>query len=509
MKIKTVVAGIALSVAMAHPALAQKSKDTLRAVAGQPIGLIDRYYAGSPAITVMTRALFDSIVHYDPIERKFEPLLAKSWTQLGPDTIEFKLREDVKFHDGEPFDADDVVALFNFLIDPKSTFANRESTYGWIKEAQKLDKYTVRIVATGPLAPMMARLNFPIYPEHLHSKDPKNFGQTPVGTGFYKATNLDRNTGLTMVRNDGYNMATPTRPMPKINKVEFAQPMDIQTQVARMMRGEQDIMTSVEADQANDLGANPNFKVTVEDTIGFSLLILDVTARSGLAPLKDVRVRRAIAHAIDRRGIQNALLPKAAENIPLPGGMCHKWVTGCDWSTPLPEYNLEKAKQLLAEAGYPNGFELRITTWGPNKQLGELVGGQLHKIGIKTSSEHLIYTVYQQKQRSGEINIAASWWDNGSTSDVESTSAWWYSADREANDYVRDPELHAMHEKGRTIMDPAERQAHYKALFNKVNEQVLQLPMISAPATTVHQKDLIVRTGYKEPLVFNYLEWAK
>ena len=102
MKIKTVVAGIALSVVAAHPVLAQKSKDTLRAVAGQPIGLIDRYYAGSPAVTVMTRALFDSIVHYDPAARKFEPLLAKSWTQLGPDTIEFKLRDDVKFHDGEP-----------------------------------------------------------------------------------------------------------------------------------------------------------------------------------------------------------------------------------------------------------------------------------------------------------------------------------------------------------------------------------------------------------------------
>ena len=58
-------------------------------------------------------------------------------------------------------------------------------------------------------------------------------------------------------------------------------------------------------------------------------------------------------------------------------------------------------------------------------------------------------------------------------------------------------------------MDSAERQAHYKVLFNKVNEQIYQLPMISVPAVTVHQKDLVVHTGYKEPLIFNYLEWAK
>jgi peptide/nickel transport system substrate-binding protein len=171
--------------------------------------------------------------------------------------------------------------------------------------------------------------------------------------------------------------------------------------------------------------------------------------------------------------------------------------------------DIAKAKQLMAEAGYPNGFEMRLTSWGPNRPLAELVSGELHKVGIKASVEHLIYSVYAQKARNGENQAMVTWWDNGSNNDVDVTTTYWFSPDNDNRDYTLDSSLHAATEKGRLIFDPAARQAHYKQMFDKVNEQIYMVPLVATPVVTVHHKDLVVRTGYKEPLVFNYLEWAK
>ena len=315
-----------------------------------------------------------------------------------------------------------------------------------------------------------------------------------------------------MVKYDGYKMAGPGRPAAKIGKIEFLPAMDAQTQVARMIRGEQDMMTGVTADQANNLAENPLFRVTVEDTVAFTLIQMDVTARSGLEPFKDIRVRRALAHAINRPAIQAALTPKSAHDIPVPGGMCHKWVTGCDFSYPFPEYDPAKAKKLLAEAGYPDGFEMRLTSWGPNKPLAELVSGDLHKVGIRASVEHLIYSVYAKKARDGESQAMVTLWDNsGSNPDIDITTSYWFSPDNDNRDYTKDTDLHAATETGRSIFDPAARQAHYKKMFDKVNEQIYMVPLTALPAVVVHSKDLVLQGGHKElqGFYFNYLEWAK
>jgi peptide/nickel transport system substrate-binding protein len=97
---------LASALALAPAGYAQKSKDTIRAISEQPISLVDAIYDPQPATTLMSRVVFDSLVEYDVVKREFKPALAESWKQIDDTTLEFSLRDDVRFHDGAKFEAD-------------------------------------------------------------------------------------------------------------------------------------------------------------------------------------------------------------------------------------------------------------------------------------------------------------------------------------------------------------------------------------------------------------------
>jgi peptide/nickel transport system substrate-binding protein len=494
----------------ASPALAQKSADTIRATSEQPISLVDRIYNPQPATTLMTNAVFDSLVHYDPIGGKFRPMLAESWKRIDPMTVEFKLRQDVKFHDGEKFDADDVVYTVKYLIHPDHNFRFKGSRYGWIKDAEKIDQYTVRIISKGPYAPALGRLqnNLLIYPEHVLREKGQDFGKTPVGTGPYKVVSVDPQDGVVMEKNADYKMAGPGRPAAKIGRVVVKPVADRQTQLARMMVGDQDLMSSVQVDQAEALAQDPRFDLTVLDTISFSYMQFDSADRSGIGVLKDQRVRKALSHAVDREAIKKALLPSSAQNIPLPAGMCHPWVVGCAYTAKVPEYNPTKAKQLLAEAGLADGFDVEITSWGAVKDIAEAVAGQLRKVGVRAKVDHVVYGVYAKKRREGKLQILMSYWDNaGGAPDIDTTMGFFYLPGE--RDYIQDKYLHGVTGEGRKEFDPEKREAIYRKAFDYVVENNFHMPITPVPAVVVHSAELKLIPGHKSPegYLYNWMEW--
>lgn len=504
------MAGLALA---AGPAMAQKSKDTLRAISEQPISLVDRIYNAQPATTLMSSVIFDSLVEYDSVHRKFMPALAKSWKRINATTLEFKLRDDIKFHDGSKFDADDVVFTINWVVDPTKHFRFKASRYAWLKGAEKIDQYTVRVYSKGPYAPALSRLgaNLLIYPSDTFSKTGPDFGKHPIGTGPYKVTQVDPNKGVVMVKFDGFRMASAWRPAGKIGKIVVQPVADRQTQIARMMVGDQDFMYHVPTDQAEAMGKDPRFKVYIGDTISFSYLQFDTANRSGIGVFKDQRVRRAVSEAINREAIKKALFPKQAQHVPLPDGMCHKWLSGCDYSAKPPEYNPKDAIKLLKEAGYANGFNVELTSWGPLKAVAEAITGDLRKVGIRAKVDHVVYGTYSKKRKNGQLQALVSFWDNGGAQpDIETTLGFFYSpGDR---DYVQDPVLHEAAKKSQTMFDPTERTAYLKEhVFNRVIEKNYFMPLIAQPAVIVHTKDLVLKGGHKSPegFLYNYMEWAK
>lgn len=129
---------------LSWPAQAQKAQDTLRIGVYQPISMIDALYDPQPQTALMDRVVFDTLVQYDSDKREVVPGLADSWTFIDDRTIEFKLRQGVKFHDGSDFDADDVVYTVNFILDPSSRFRFKETRYGLFESVEKIDAFTVR-----------------------------------------------------------------------------------------------------------------------------------------------------------------------------------------------------------------------------------------------------------------------------------------------------------------------------------------------------------------------------
>ena len=216
----------AASFMMTLPALAQKSADILRFPLNDPIQVLS-YYLDPKTETILTSdAVYDCLIGYNEDKGTYEPLLAKSWVRINSTTLEFELRDDVKWHDGKPFTADDVVYTFEWLTDPK-TQLRFKSYWEWVEKAEKLGPYKVRLTAKQPTPYDLARLAFltTIVSKHAHGAavDKFAYGRKPIGTGMYKANFVDPQRGIELVRNRDYKHGGSVKPPSNIGKISFRQ----------------------------------------------------------------------------------------------------------------------------------------------------------------------------------------------------------------------------------------------------------------------------------------------
>lgn len=504
-----VVFTITISVTAAS---AQKSQNTLRVGVYQPMSIVDSVFDPGPQTDLISRMVFDSLLTYDSDNRKYLPGLAESWKRIDPKTIELALRKGVKFHDGSEFDADDVVYTFNFVTDPNVKFRFKDTAYGYIDKAVKVDKYTVRLVTKEPYAAIESRLAYspPIFPSDYHSKlaNKSQFGHNPIGTGPYKASEISA-TKIVIVKNPEYKHGNAGKPAAKIGRIVISHIPDTQTQVANMMTGAQDLMYQVPKDTAEFFSNNPDLAVTTIPSVQFIYFMPDAADRSGIGVFKDKRVREALMHAIDRNGIAKAFLPKQIADLPLQKAMCHEWHPGCVSSLNPPEHNLEKARKLLAEAGYPNGFNLTLTTWGPSIQTAEAIAGQLRKIGVNATVDINSVVGFVKKRAQGKVQAFVSLWDNGSAQvDVDSTAGFFFLPG--SRNYNHNKELSKLVLAGKRELDANKRAEIYRKLFDTVTSERYAMPVVPIPAVTAHRKTLVVPvTGTKKPegFMFNLLHW--
>jgi len=502
-------------VALGATARADKAHDTLRIAVDQPIKLIDRTQNPNPEANLIDRAVLDTLVGYDVATRTYHGQLAESWTQLDDKTMEFKLRRGVKFTDGSEMTADDVVFSFQYAIDPKNNFLFKDSRFGWIDHVEKLDAYTVRVHAKQPTAIMLSNLwgGPQIVPEHVRSKlaDPAAFGLHPVGTGAYKVDTFDPATGrIVLVKNPDYNWGG-YEPAGKIGRIEVSVIPDAQTQYAKVMVGELDLVFNVDYDQAKAIvAANPNYKIQVAPSISYSYILFDTADRSGIHVFKDKRVREALLRAIDVEGMRKALLPPEYASKPRMEAMCLKEHVGCAWTAPHVSYDPAKAKELLKEAGLAGGFDLALATWGPAKPIAEAVAGDLRKIGVRASVNAMPINVFQTARGEGKLQTMATQWDNaGGAPDIDTTAQFYFPPS--SRNYIGDPELAAWTADAARELDPKKREALYAKIFDKANEERYIMPLVEFPAIMVMSKELAVDPNHMKPegFLMNRLSWVK
>jgi peptide/nickel transport system substrate-binding protein len=389
------------------------------------------------------------------------------------------------------------------MMDPKAKYRFQDSRISWLAKYEKIDDHTFRLTSTEPMAAMLGKLTmFPgIIPQHIHEKlDNKElFGKNPVGTGPYRVTDLNDATGIAMTRNPDYKHGNIGKPAGLIERIRVDAVPDPQTQTARMLRGEQDLMYSVDRDLADSFKGNPDFVLHVEESVSYNFLQFDVHGRSGNKTFTDKRVREALSYAVDRNNLRQLLPPEIAKLPPLET-VCSPLIKYCDSSSKLPDYDPAKAKKLLAEAGYPNGFDITITTWGEGKDAAEAVAGMWRKIGVRANVSALPFGPFVKARIDG-VPVIVTLWDNSvGQPDIDNTGEYYFLPN--ARNYNEDKTLEKMALDGRKELDPVKRAAIYKAMFNRSNEEAYFLPLNRIPGNVLHHKDVKLLGGHKHPYGF-------
>lgn len=362
----------------AWPALAQARKDSVTlAMTLEPPGLDPTAGAASSIAEVVLYNIFETLTKINS-DGSVSPLLAESW-EVSSDlkTYTFRLRKNVKFQNGEPFNAAAVKFSFDRAAADKST--NKDKRTFANLDTKVVDEHTV-VLTHHEIDPdflfMMGQATAII----VEPKSAATNATKPVGTGPYKLASWARGASVTLAAWPDYHAAQGIR----IKRAVFRFIPDPAAQVAALLAGDVDAFPRVSPRSVPQFKASPRFQVVVSNSRAKTILAIN-NARK---PLSDIRVRRAIAAAIDRK----AIIAGAADGYGVPIGSYYvPTAFGYVDTTGVNPFDLEKAKALMAEAGIKTPLKLTMTLPPAPyaRQGGELVAAQLAKIGIQLKLQNV------------------------------------------------------------------------------------------------------------------------
>lgn len=480
LKTLTTAMAAALLVSTSMPVLADKANDTLNWATDREISVVDPYFNNSRELIIQGQLAWDTLILFNPETGVFEPLLATDWEWKSNTVVEFNLRQDATFHDGSTLDADDVVYTLNFISD-KTNGVLSQSMVSWMKKATKLDQYKVRLELNTPFPNAFAYLSseISIMSDGHYDTAPigadgkKDYSAVqPIGSGPYKVTEIKPGEFVKFEKFDDYIKGGP-KGTPSIGKMKFRTISESNTQIAELLTGGLDWAWDVPKEQALRLEETGQVTVVNEKTLRISYMAFDVLGTSGQEFFMDKRVRQAVAHAINREAIAENLVGPASEVI---HAACHPDQFACYQDVTKWDYNPEKAKALLAEAGYPDGFEFDLYGYR-QREFTEAVIGDLAAVGIRVNLNWLQYRALLEIVRKGETPINHMTWGSSSIPDVAAITSHFFRGG--PDDPAKDPRTAAALERGDTSVDPAVREAAYAEALSIISDELYWLPMFT------------------------------
>lgn len=489
--------------AMTTPALAQKAANTVRFAYDQAPESVDPFFNNVRIGVIIGANVWDTLVYRDPDTNEYKGQLAKSWKQVDDKTIEFELRQGVKFHNGEEFDADDVVYTLNYVAKPENKVVT-QGNVNWIDKAEKTGKYTVRVVTKDIFPAAIEYLAGPvvIHPNEYYEKvGPKGQNEKPVGSGPYKVSNYVPGKSITLELNKDYFKDSP-KPQPKVGKVEIRFIPDRQTQMAEALSGGADLIMSVPKDQADQLKTVPTLQVVSGETMRIVFMQMNILENTPVPALKDERVRKAIIHAIDREAMVKNIVGDGSRVI---NTICFHSQFGCtDEGATRYSYDPAKAKALLAEAGFPNGLTMDIVAYRERNQTEALIG-YLQAVGIKTNLRFLQYAAMREQITTNKAMLTHQTWGSFSVNDVSANTPNYFAFRGE--DITRDAQVRDLLEKGNNSVQPEARKTAYKEALKIIADKAYAVPLYSLPAYYVASKDLDFKAYPDEMVRFWAMSW--
>lgn len=503
MTLKTLMIGTALSLVTAAPVFADKADDTLRLAFTKELESVDTYYNSAREGILFTRGVWDALLYRDPISGEISGNLATEWTWIDDVTVEFKLREGVTFHNGEVFNADDVVETVNFVTNPDNG-VKVMTNVSWMKSAEKIDDYTVRINLNAPFPPAEEYLASVVvmYPNEYYAEvGPAGMNAKPVGTGPYKVDLVEAGKLYKLSLNENYHDSP--KGVGEISNIEVKTIPDMNTQVAELFNGGLDFLWNVPADQAEKLAQmDDRFDVVNAQAMRIGYITMDAQgAVDPDGPMTKKEVRQAIYHAIDRQAIVDALVKGSSEVV---NAGCAPIQFGCDLTVKSYDYDPEKAKALLAEAGYPDGFEIDFYAYR-DRPYAEALMGFLNAVGIKTNFNYLQYAALREKRTKDEVAISFQTWGSYSLPDVSAITGEFFTGGD--LDDAHDPEIIDWVNEAGSITDRAKREELYSKAHAKIAEEAYWVPLWTYNVNYVLSKELDFTPTDDEVIRFADFSW--
>jgi peptide/nickel transport system substrate-binding protein len=454
---------MALVLFLVPTAIAQDNSITI-AQGGDAASLDPQMQNDSRSKSVLNN-IFDTLI-YRAVDKSLEPNLATAWEAVDDTTWSITLRDDVTFHNGEAFDADDVKFSLERPLDSElgSPLSGRFSV---IESVEVVDSVTVHVNTVNPYVLLPARLSewYMVSKDYFEANDAETVATQPVGTGAYTFVEWVKDDHLTLSANADYWKGAPA-----IGEVTFRPIPETSTRVAALQSGDVDLITEVPAFRQEEFESMDAVEVRPVPSTYIQYIALDGTKNEALA---DVRVRQAIQYATNVPEIIEFLFDGSAAQISIP---LANGTFGADASIEPYPYDLDKAMELLADAGYPDGISIELDApvgrYAQDKEVAEALVGQWALAGIDVTLNINSWADQLTKYRDGDALAEAHFMGWG-TSTFDADDILWGGFARQPtkNNYVNE-EVTDLVGQARVSMDNDERAELYSDALAIIYEEV-------------------------------------
>ena len=416
--------------------------------------------------------MYEGLIKRDP-DLSLKPALATEWSSDPSGLVwTFKLREGVKFHDGTPFNADAVVKNFNRHLDTKRGLAASGRLRTFLESVTAVDPMTVEFKLKTQYPAFLALLSTgPCLMVSPAAEAAGTIGSQAVGTGPYKLAEYKSGEYVLQVKNTDWWGGAPKGE----DEIKWTWTAEPSVMNMALQSGEVDVVNPFPSAFAAQAGANPEMKLSKTD----GSAVFWVSLNTKMKPLDDVRVRQALNYATDREGIVKAF----TQGFATPANSPLAPVTpGYDKSLAPYSNDVEKAKTLLAEAGYPDGFEMSTIVQEQEARIGELLQAMWAKVGVKLDVRRMESGVWSKaafqdpagKEADGTASAIASWSSGVNGADLQFRPLY-YSASASPTGanlgFFSDEKLDGLIDKAASTLDETARNAIYVEAQKLVNEE--------------------------------------
>ena len=473
-----IVAALVMAL-VAGAAWAGKANNTLNVAFPREVLTLDGLYSNLRENDILSLVVDDALYTIDPQTLQPLPLAALSHKVVNEKTIDVELRRGIRFHDGSEMTAEDVAYSFNWIVNPKSgtNFTPRISF--WLQNAQVTGPYTVRFNMKAPYALFFHDLTYHskirkkgAYEKADASLDPNAQSQKLNSNGPYRVVEFRAGQRIILQRFKEYRKDSP-KSVAQIENIVIRTIPEWSTQAAEVMSGGIDWTYQVPYEIAEDVGKSGRATHISGPSMRIGYIVMDAVGRhQAKNPFTNLKVRQAVNHAIDRQAIASKLVRGKAGPL---YGPCNPAQFGCTDDAKKYEYSPQRARALLAEAGYPNGIEVEL--WAARERpIMEALANQLSQAGIKA---HLRYVKGPTLSKARKDNQVVFYYGSSGSFSVPDAGAVMGDKFEPGSDenYTGNPTVGTAVSAALTSYDPNVRRDNFRKAIQLITENAYWAPV--------------------------------